>query len=141
MYEKGRSFLMAAGLIKAYAGHRFVYLHLLCQGLENVGKAILIRLDEPRYGPALKDRFGHDLEILVGELKTHGQAGFLSEQAESELIRINNFYKRHRLRYGDKIDTLPNALEIQADALHRDLVRVLARLNEDFGERGSMQYE
>ena len=49
MYEKGRSFLMASGLVKAYEGYKFVYLHLLCQGFECIGKAILLAHNYGKY--------------------------------------------------------------------------------------------
>ena len=95
---------MAGGLIKAHAGHHFVYLHLLCQGFECIGKALLLAHDYDRYQPVLRSDYGHDLALLLSEVEQSMGSAFLSAPASSELIGLNSFYKRHMLRYGDLLD-------------------------------------
>ncbi|WP_146060807.1 hypothetical protein [Thauera chlorobenzoica] len=137
MYEKGRSFVMAGGLVKAYEGHRFVYLHLLCQGLECIGKALLLAHDYGKYEPILRKDFGHDLEVLVAEVDRNAGGPFLSSQSTSELKLLNAYYKRHMLRYGDAGDFNKESLQVCADHLHSDLVNCLTELNEIFAtEKG-----
>ncbi len=132
MYEKGRSFIMAGGLIKAYEGHRFVYLHLLCQGLECIGKALLLAHNYEKYEPILRTDFGHDLEALVAEVDRNAGCLTLSNQSSRELKSLNSYYKHHMLRYGDAGDFRKESLKVTADHLHGDLVNCLTELNEQF---------
>jgi hypothetical protein len=134
MYEKGRSFILAGGLVKAYEGHQFVYLHLLCQGFENIGKAILLAADYEKYGSLLKPEFGHNLEKLLEELKVLYGRDFLTERACTEIQGINKFYKQHQLRYGDNIDFSGICSNLQVNHLHSELVAHLESLNQKFEE-------
>lgn len=132
MYEKGRIFVMAGGLVKAYEGHKFVYLHLLCQGFENIGKAMLLAKDYDKYGPKLKTIYHHHLDILLTELQAVYGPRLLSQEASIELIALSKFYERHELRYGNDNDFTVNVLELSAEHLHRELVELLGVLNERF---------
>lgn len=132
MYEKGRSFVMAAGLVKAYEGHRFVYLYLLCQGLECIGKALLLDCGYEKYEPVLRDCYGHDLKVLMAEVNQNSGRRFFSEAASKELRVLNTFYKKHMLRYGDPFDFKKQSLSLNAEHLHRELVDSLLELNQRF---------
>lgn len=132
MYEKGRSFVMAGGLVKAYEGHRFVYLHLLCQGFENIGKALLLAQDYEKYGPMLIPVYGHNLESLLAEVNVVYGSDFLSENASAEVQALNKFYKQHQLRYGDPIDFSSDFSGMQANQMHSELVGHLDALNQKF---------
>ncbi|WP_447928711.1 hypothetical protein [Vreelandella sp. EE27] len=134
MYEKGRSFVMAGGLIKAYEGHKFVHLHLLCQGLECIGKALLLAHDYQKYEPRLKSGFGHDLKLLIDEVDRISIFPLLSSDAVRELKQLNLFYKQHLLRYGSSSDFEVVAQQVSADYLHRELVDMLLVLNNYFKE-------
>ena len=134
MFEKGRSFVMAGGLVKAYEGHHFVYLHLLCQGLECIGKALLLAHDYDKYQPVLKEDYGHDLERLISEVDLNAASAFFSEAALKELNGLNSFYKQHMLRYGDLIDFKERSASLNAEHLHRELVATLAELNQRFSD-------
>ena len=129
MFEKGRSFVMASGLVKAYEGHRFVYLHLLCQGVECIGKALLLAHDYEKYETKLRNEFGHDLEVLIKEVNRNRTNNMFTVNAMKELVKLNSYYKRHMLRYGDASDFKEEALQITADCLHRELVERLTDLN------------
>lgn len=132
MFEKGRSFLMAGGLVKAYDGHHFVYLHLLCQGLECIGKSLLLAHDYYKYQPILRNDYGHDLEVLIAEVDRNAGCAFFSEAAVKELSGLNSFYKRHMLRYGDLMDFEKQSACLDAEHLHRELVASLTDLNQKF---------
>lgn len=132
MFEKGRSFVMAAGLVKAYEGNNFVYLHLLCQGLECIGKALLLAHDYHKYQSVLRNEYGHDLAVLLAEVDRNAGSRFFSETASKELNGLNSFYKRHMLRYGDLIDFKKQAASLNADYLHHELVASFTELNQKF---------
>ena len=133
MYEKGRSFVMAAGLVKAYEGHKFVYLHLLCQGFENIGKALLLAHNYEKYGPLLRPpNLGHKLDCVLVEVNAALGHSFLSQDAAAELLRLNKFYKQQQLRYGDPIDFREVVSSLDADHLHAELVGHLTALNTKF---------
>ena len=136
MYEKGRSFVMAAGLVKAYEGHKFVYLHLLCQGFENIGKSMLLAKDYEHYGPKLKQDYGHDLDKLLRELQALHGFDFLSPESAGEVVALSKFYKQHQLRYGDVIDFTGNTSELNADHIHKELIQLLAIWNQQITARG-----
>jgi hypothetical protein len=132
MYEKGRSFILASGLLKAYEGHRFVYIHLLCQGFENIGKAILLAHDYEKYAPMLAAEYGHNLVKVLRVIHEIRGSSFLSANASSELATLSNLYKSHQFRYGDDIDFAQPPLAINADHLHQELVQHLDALNREF---------
>lgn len=134
MFEKGRSFVMAGGLVKAYDGHRFVYLHLLCQGAECIGKALLLAHDYEKYEPRLGPGFGHDLEALVAEVQASLGRTLFSEKGMNELKILNSYYKKHILRYGNAMDFRKEAATVQADTLHLELVNNLTWQNQEFSE-------
>lgn len=139
MYEKGRSFIMAGGLVKAYEGHKFVYLHLLCQGFENIGKSMLLANDYDKYGPMLKPVYHHNLDTLLSELQAVYGRDVLSPEATSELLSLNRFYKQHQLRYGHTCDFTVDSSELSGDSLHRELVELLGVWNELFSAGDQQQ--
>ncbi|HBI3715819.1 TPA: hypothetical protein K4M41_004638 [Vibrio parahaemolyticus] len=97
MYVKGRSFIMAGGLVNAYGGDRFVYFHLLCQGIECIAKAVLLNQDYELYEPKLKDKFGHDLtklycEVDFGEDTKSLKVGQLYREVLACLTALNELF-------------------------------------------------
>lgn len=138
MYEKGRSFLLAGGAVKADEGHKFVYFHLLCQGFENIGKAILLAHDYDKYGPKLKDYFHHHLDRILAEVNTVRGSDFLSDAGSEELKELNKFYRQQKLRYGDEVD-FGDVDTLQAEHLHHELVEHLVILNRQFEQYAAAQ--
>ena len=132
MYEKGRSFVMAAGLLKAYEGHYFVYLHLLCQGFENIGKSILLLKDYEKYNPQLKNPYHHNLDKILSELQKAHNPNILSLNAQTELLSLNDFYKKQQLRYGDRNDFYIECSQLKANNLHGELVQLIGKFNHFF---------
>ena len=64
LYSKGRSFMGASVLLKDHGGDEYVALHLLCQGIEIVLKALLLELDYKKYDK-LQRKYGHDLQKVI----------------------------------------------------------------------------
>lgn len=132
MYEKGRSVIMAGGLVKAYEGHRFVYLHLLCQGFENIGKSMLLANDYQKYSPQLQRVYHHNLNVLLTELQVIYGQNVLSQAAALELSALNKFYKQQHLRYGDEQDFSISVSKLSAENLHSELVALVGTWNQRF---------
>ncbi len=123
MYEKGRSFVMAAGLVLGYQGHKFVYFHLLCQGFQNIGKALLLLQDYDKYRP-----------LLLREVNKISDSDFFSVNASEEVFQLNDFYMNHSFRYGDDKSDFKDISFLHTDYLHRELIEHLGKLNQQFIE-------
>ncbi|MDX2053663.1 MAG: hypothetical protein SFV15_14780 [Polyangiaceae bacterium] len=105
MYDKGIGFVGAAMVVGKH-GHRYVVLHLLCQGLELLGKSFLLFRDYNKYDRLLRKHIGHDLEKLVHTLGTEFGLGRPSKAFANEMKQLNALYKNHRLRYGSVSDMM-----------------------------------
>jgi len=123
---------MAGGLVRAYEGHEFVYLHLLCQGFENIAKAMLLAKDYDKYGPQLKSVYHHSLDKLLYELQSIYGPDVLSREATEEVLLLNDFYKKQKLRYGNSSDFASDASVLCANHLHSELVELLGVWNHQF---------
>lgn len=133
MYERGRSFILACGLVKAHEGHSFVYLYLLCQGFENIGKALLLAKNYEFYWNKLnKSPFGHNLVTTMTEVLNQYGENFLTKEAQVELREVNIYYNNHILRYGGFTEKFKDAQLVQADRLHISIVEKLVHLNNIF---------
>lgn len=99
MYEKGKGFIGAALLLRRSGAFQYVVLHLLCQGIELILKALLLFLDYEKYKPQLL-RIGHDLIHAVSKLSFAVGAPALKSGISAELATLNSLYKSHLLRYG-----------------------------------------
>jgi len=64
MYSKGTSFLGAAALLHRQGSYESVVLHLMCQGIEIILKALLLVSNHDKYAPQLT-ALGHNLEKLA----------------------------------------------------------------------------
>ncbi len=134
MYEKGRAFLMACGLLKAYEGNNFVCLHLLGQAFENIGKAILLYHNYDKYISIIekKSEIGHNLEKVIEHVNIVIFSNFISEAALSELSKLNKFYMNHEFRYGHEIDFNTDINSTHAEQLRGELINHLAEYNAIF---------
>jgi hypothetical protein len=98
-YARGINFVAAALLLRKHGGDRYVVLHLLCQGLEIIVKALLLFLDHKKYAK-LQKSFGHDLEKIISAAIIIYSLGPLRPPLAAEITALNDFYSRHLLRYG-----------------------------------------
>ena len=114
MYKKGTVFFASAGLLAQLYQHQrpvpehvdYVFLHLLCQGIELVLKGLLLHRDFDKYHPLLKGKggFGHNLYELAEEASSVYGMNTMRKPLADELHSMNNFYSKHRLRYGTIVD-------------------------------------
>ena len=111
MYAKGKSFLGAAMLLRQNGGYEYVVLHLLCQGIEIVLKALLLAIDYDKYKPKLK-KLGHDLLKITDATTDAAGLRKLRPRIRAEMESLNRLYSRHLLRYGSGYDILvdPNTI-------------------------------
>ena len=106
MYQRGRQFLFAALLLNEKIGKDYVYLHLICQGVEITLKSALLFKDYDKYKAKLIKPLGHDLEKTLKEYLSEYGIKRIDKRIISEISDLNLFYKKHRLRYATTIDIL-----------------------------------
>jgi hypothetical protein len=96
--RKGRHFIGAAMLLREKGGDEYVVLHLLCQGIEIVLKAVLLLRDFDRYQPRLV-RYGHNLLDLASDALAEYNLHPLRAPVLDELKELDRLYSHHILRY------------------------------------------
>lgn len=121
MYAKGKSFVGAALLLRRRGGYEYVVLHLMCQGVEIVLKAMLLFRNYDSYKKRLKKDFGHDLEKLATGVIDEFGLHSLREDVATELKHLNSLYSKHLLRYGSFHDRLVNPSSIASRLVLRKI--------------------
>lgn len=123
LYRRGKNFIGAAVLLERQQGaDRYVVLHLLCQGIEIVLKALLLLLDYEKYIKQQR-RHGHDLNRVVAtSIAAFGLHPMRLKLAQ-ELQELNNYYSQHLLRYDGLHDIFIDPASI---ACRRTFGRILA---------------
>jgi hypothetical protein len=124
MCEKGKSFLGAALLLREQGGYEYPVLHLICQGMEVLGKGYLLLENYDLYQPKLKT-YGHNLNSLIMEIEIVSGLKILKPDVQNELERINSLYSKHLLRYASGLDVFIDPKSISSDRL---LARIVALL-------------
>jgi hypothetical protein len=105
MYEKGGAFLGAALLLRQRNASEYAVLHLLCQGIEVLGKGFLLSVSYDTHNPKLR-AYGHNLIKLVTTVEKIANISILRPEVRAELEVLNNLYMKHLLRYGSGYDIL-----------------------------------
>jgi hypothetical protein len=108
MYEKGKAFLAAAILLRQRHGYEYAVLHLICQGIEVLGKGYLLMSNYDHFKPKLRS-YGHNLLKLVAAIESQAKVGILQPRVRAELSTLNTLYSQHLLRYGSGYDILVSA--------------------------------
>ena len=103
MYEKGKGFIGAAVLVEKQNGNPSVVLHLLCQGIEIILKAMLLEKDYVRYKPLLR-KYGHDLPKTAAAVRKVTGLHIFPPRILTELQTLSDFYRQHLLRYASNFD-------------------------------------
>lgn len=124
MCEKGKSFIGAALLLRKQGGYEYVVLHLLCQGIEVLGKGYLLLQNYDKYEPQLRS-IGHNLEKLMGEVEQVSGINLRAREVQTEVTDLNQLYSQHLLRYGSGMDVLIDPRTISSDRVLRRLAAVL----------------
>ncbi len=121
MYAKGKNFISAALLLRKRGGYEYVVLHLLCQGVEIVLKAMLLFRDYDKYMPKLQKHFGHKLEKLAAKVLKEFDLKPLRKDVATELKRLNSLYSSQLLRYGSFHDVLVDPSSIASRLVLRKI--------------------
>jgi hypothetical protein len=125
LYRRGKSFIGAAVLLDQQPGaDRYVVLHLLCQGVEIILKALLLLSDYEKYIKQQR-RHEHDLNRVVAvAIKAFGLRP-MRPKLTQEVQALNNFYSRHLLRYDGLHDILIDPASIESNRMFRRIAAVL----------------
>jgi hypothetical protein len=136
MLARGHGFLGAALLLREKGGYEFVVLHLVCQGLEIILKALLLFKDYDHYRPRLgKGSLRHNLEDVVRATAKAFGLKYPREPLAKELRALSSWYQRHLLRYATSLDivvnpsTIPSQLVLRRTAALLRLTKKLAQGN------------
>lgn len=125
MYEKGTAFIGAALLVNQKNGNTFVVLHLLCQGIEIILKAILLSKDYDHYKPRLKN-LGHNLDKAAAAVRhATGLNVFTHGALAAELQSLNTYYSRHLLRYASNVDIFIDPAHIPHKRVFRHILALV----------------
>ena len=84
MYEKGKAFLAAAILLRQRGGYEYAVLHLICQGIEVLGKGYLLMSNYDHFKPKLRS-YGHNLLRLAAAVESEAKIRILRPRERSEL--------------------------------------------------------
>jgi hypothetical protein len=134
LFQKGAHFVGAAILLRQHGGNEFVVLHLLCQGIEIILKALLALKDYSKYQPALK-KYRHNLIAITNDVIAEFHLHPLRPAVSAELEELNRMYSRHLLRYDLLTElfinpaSIPSRLVVRRTAAvlrlaHRELARM-----------------
>jgi len=125
MYSKGHSFLGAAALLRKNAGHEYVTLHLLCQGIEIVLKSFLLAIDYDKFMPKLRTKFHHNLVDTTNAVITEFNLRPLKPSLKEELKCLSALYSKHRLRYASSYDIMVDPHSIASGLVFRRIVAAM----------------
>jgi hypothetical protein len=139
MYLKGKAFIGAAILLRRQAPSSeetdYVFLHLLCQGIEITLKGLLLHKDYDKYFGRLKKKpLHHNLFEIAKEASS--AYGFKPMRAglADELRTLSNPYSEHLLRYGGEYDIVVDPRTIPRDKVLRRFkaaIRLAERRSRD----------
>jgi hypothetical protein len=124
MYAKGKAFLGAAILLRHKKGNDYVVLHLVCHGIEDLLKGLLLFVDYDKFKPKLRD-LGHDLVEIADAVSEAGLRPPLRQPIRTELEGLSRLYSSHRLRYGSGYDILVDPKTIPSKRVLRYMGAVL----------------
>lgn len=124
MCDKGKSFIGSAILLRERGGHEYVVLHLLCQGIEVLGKGYLLKVNYDFYEKKLRS-LGHNLIKLVEEIEKVSGLSILNKKIENEIIILNSLYSKHLLRYASMRDVIFDPKSVSSKRVFRRLVIVI----------------
>lgn len=124
MQEKGRAFVASAILLRQQDGDEFVVLHLLCQGIEVLGKGYLTSVDYDHYYPKLSTKYRHNLVKILNEVARVSGLSILKGEVQPEIAQLSKRYADNHLRYGSALDLLVDPAEVSSSAVLRRLAAV-----------------
>ena len=124
--KKGENFIRTALLLRKNNSDENVVLSMICQGIENILKGLLLAKDYVRYEPLLKRKFGKNLLRLYYRTKKEYRISNLDARAVNELQILAYLYKNQFLHYGHLINLLNDDKAFESGHLLRKLFQILA---------------
>lgn len=112
-------------LLERQAGSdKYVVLHLVCQGVEIILKALLLFLDYDKYIKQ-QQRHGHDLKRVISVATNAFGLRPMRQSLAEEMETLNNFYSKHLLRYDGLHDIFIDSTMIESGQLLRRIAAVM----------------
>src|SRR5438270_681523 len=93
MYTKGQHFFSASVLLSQKGGDQYVVLHLFCQGVEIILKALLLLADYKKYWSKLPKKYGHNLPKLARRVISVYKLKPMRKSLATELEALNKLYE------------------------------------------------
>ena len=137
MYMRGRQFLLAALLLNERVGKNYVYLHIICQGIEISLKSALLFKDYDKYKPQLKP-LNHDLKKVLEAYLLEYEIKRIDKRIYNEISELNIFYEKHRLRYASSVDILIDPKSIKSNWTMKFITRLIKSFDEKFNLRSTI---
>jgi hypothetical protein len=124
--KKGENFIRTALLLRKNNSDENVVLSMICQGIENILKGLLLAKDYVRYEPLLRRKFGKNLLRLYYRTTKEYRISNLDVRAVNELKILAYLYKNQFLHYGHLINLLNDDKAFESGHLLRKLFQILA---------------
>ncbi len=124
--KKGENFIRAALLLRRNNSEENVVLSMICQGIENILKGLLLSKDFVRYEPLLRKKFGKNLLRLYYRTRKEYNITNLDSRAVNELQILAYLYKNQFLHYGHLINLLNDDKAFESGHLLKKLFQILA---------------
>ena len=128
MANKGLAFIGAGLLLNQQKANKYVVLHLYGQGIECCLKGILLHKDYDKYsakerkGKAyIQATIGHDIVLAFKEVCKVLKLNTIDQKRIDQLKAFGDFYKSHRLRYGNMFDILIDPASIAVGEVEKIL--------------------
>ncbi len=124
--KKGENFIRTALLLRKNNSEENVVLSMICQGIENILKGLLLVKDFVRYEPLLRRKFGKNLLRLYYRTRKEYNISNLDARAVNELQILAYLYKNQFLHYGHLINLLNDDKAFESGHLLKKLFQILA---------------
>jgi hypothetical protein len=124
--KKGENFIRTALLLRKNNSDENVVLSMICQGIENILKGLLLSKDYIRYEPLLRRKFGKSLLRLYYRTRKEYKIKNLDARAVNELQILAYLYKNQFLHYGHLINLLNDDRAFESGHLLKKLFQILA---------------
>ena len=124
--KKGENFIRTALLLRKNNSDENVVLSMICQGIENILKGLLLAKDYVRYEPLLRRKFGKNLLRLYYRTRKEYKIKNLDARAVNELQILAYLYKNQFLHYGHLINLLNDDKAFESGHLLKKLFQILA---------------
>jgi hypothetical protein len=145
MYVKSKSYFAASALLHEKGGHRYVVLHIFCQGIETFLKGLLLISDYSAHAPRLKLKqkdhrtYGHNLVNLAIAAQIEFKLKPMRAELAGELRKLNNYYSDHLFRYGSLLDIFIDPRTVQIELVHRRVMAGIRLAERELRRAGGLQ--